>query len=229
MEILTLKAQDRVDKGKGASKIDRANDLIPGVLYGANLETSHIVLPELIVTNLIRTAGEHSLIQLEIEDRKPQLSLIAEVQHHPVTDRILHIDFKAIEKGQVIEVPVPLEFVGEAVGASAEGLFMANVHQITVKATPTDMPPSIQVDITELTEDKAIHVRDIIVPEDVEIVDDPDLTVASIIKPKAIIEVEEEVEEEELEVEGVEEGEAVEGEEAEGEAETKKKEETEEA
>lgn len=229
MEILTLKAQNRADIGKGASKTDRANDLVPGVLYGTNIETTHIVLPELIVTNLIRTAGEHSLIQLEIEDGKPQLSLIAEVQHHPVTDRILHIDFKAIEKGQIIEVPVPLEFIGEAVEASADGLFMANVHEITVKATPTNMPSSIQVDITELTEDKAIHVRDIIIPEDVEIVEDPDLTVASIIKPKAIIEVEEEVEEEEPEVEGVEEGEAVEGEETEDEAETEEKIKTEEA
>lgn len=216
MEFLKLKAEQRDEIGKHASKKNRQEGYVPGVIYGAKRDTSHILLPELIVTNLLRKAGEHSLIQLEVEGEEPQLSLIAEVQHHPVTDRILHIDFKAIERGQVIEVPVPIEFLGEAKGATGEGLFMANVYQINIKATPANIPDSIKIDITELTEDEAIHVRDIEVEKYIEIVDDPDLTVASIIRPKAILEVVEE-EEELLEVEGEEEGVPAEGEETEGE------------
>jgi len=221
MEILTLKAQSRGDVGKVATKKNRAEDLIPGVLYGGDREASHILLPELLVTNLLRVAGEHSLIQLEVEGEKPQLSLIAEVQHHPVSDRILHIDFKAIKRGQLIEVPVPIEFVGEAIGTAGGGMFMANVYQINVRATPDNIPSSIKIDITGLTEDQALHISDIEVGEKVEITDDPELTVASIIRPKAEIEVEEE---EGLEIEGLEEGEVAEGE-GEGEAPAEKQEE----
>lgn len=201
MEILTLKAQSRGDVGKIATKKNRAEDMIPCVLYGGERETTHILLPELTVTNLMRTAGEHSLIQLEVEGETPQLSLIAEVQHHPVTDRILHIDFKAIKRGQLIDVPVPIEFVGEAKGTAGGGSFMANIYQINVRATPDNIPSSIQIDITEMTEDQALHISDIEVGENIEITDDPELTVASIIRPRAEIEVEEE---EGIEIEGLE-------------------------
>ncbi len=201
MEILTLKAQSRGDVGKVATKKNRVEEMIPCVLYGGERETTHILLPELIVTNLMRTAGEHSLIQLEVEGAPPQLSLIAEVQHHPVTDRILHIDFKAIKRGQLIDVPVPIEFIGEAKGTAGGGSFMANIYQINVRATPDNIPSSIQIDITEMTEDQALHISDVEVGENIEIIDDPDLTVASIVKPQAILEPEEE---EGIEVEGLE-------------------------
>jgi large subunit ribosomal protein L25 len=191
MEILTLKAQKREQVGKGASKNYRSEELVPGVLYGAEREAIHVLLPERILTNMLKTSGEHSLIQLEIEGEKPQLSVVAEVQHHPVNDRILHIDFKAVKRGQLIELPVPIEFVGESKGVAEGGLFMANVHQVNVRATPMNIPTSIEVDITDLTDEKALHIRDILVGENVEIIDDPDMSVAVILKPKTHVEGEE--------------------------------------
>lgn len=191
MEILTLKAQKREQVGKSASKQSRSEELIPGVLYGAEREATHVLLPERILTNMLKASGEHSLIQLEIEGEASQLCVMAEVQHHPVNDRILHIDFKSVKRGQLIELPVALVFVGEAKGVAEGGLFMANVHQLTVRATPMNIPSSIQVDISDLTDANALHVRDIIVGENVEIVDDPDMAVAVILKPKTHAEAEE--------------------------------------
>jgi len=209
MEIPSLKTRNRENLGKGASKQYRAKELVPSVIYGSEQDTIHILVPELEITNILRSSGEHTLIQVEIDTDEPILTLVSEVQHHPVTDRILHIDFKTVKRGQLIEVPVPIEFVGEAKGAQEGGMFMASVHELTIRAIPMNIPSHITVDITELEEDSAMHISDIVVDEGIEIVDDPDMTVASIIQPRIVVE--EVEEEEELDVEGLEEGETPEG------------------
>ncbi len=204
MEILQLKVEERDNFGKGPSKRIRLEGLVPGVIYGREMQPRHVLVSEHEISTLVRRTGEHSLVEVTIGSDKPELAIFADIQHHPVTDRILHIDFKTIKRGQAIEVPVDIEFVGEAVGAKEGGMFMANLYQLTIKAVPMKIPSSIVVDITELDLEHAMHVSDVVVGEDMEIMDDPDLTIASIVMPRIVIE--EEVEEEEVPEEGAEEG-----------------------
>ncbi|HHS50093.1 MAG TPA: 50S ribosomal protein L25 [candidate division Zixibacteria bacterium] len=210
MKILTLKANRREEVGKGESRRMRYTGAVPGVLYGRNLEPTFLKFNEHDLKQFLQKSGEHGMFQLQVEENKPVLTVLAEVQHHPVTDKILHIDFKQIPTDQPVELKVPLEFVGDSPGVQGGGLFMPRLYELDIKAMPDNVPDSIRVDISGLDFDNVIHISDVEVPEDIEVLHEDSQTVATVIKPRGLG-----AEEEGEEVEG----EEVEGEEAEGEGE----------
>ena len=183
-----LTARPRSESGRNAVKEVRARGGVPAVIYGAktepaNLEVSHREIEAL----LSHAVGENILVELEIEEggkTTNRLSLIQEVQHHPIRREILHVDFHAVSMTDEIEAEIVVESVGEADGVkNFGGLLEQNMRSVTIKCLPQNLPEIIRVDVTALKVGDSIHVRDLPLPKGVEIVDDGDLTVFIVAEP----------------------------------------------
>ena len=217
MRGIPLKAEIRVRKGSAESRRIRREDYIPAVLYGKDMEPLPIKVPKPEISKIVHSrAGEHSMVELQIEsDGETQkiLSVIKEVQHDPLTDLIIHADFERIQLGKPVVFTVPIEFVGTPVGVKMGGVFAPHLHEIEIKCKPMDAPEVVEVDVSNIELGDSMHIRDISIPN-AEIINLPDETIVSVIKPRIAVE-EEKPEEEEAEEEAAEEKETKEKETAE--------------
>lgn len=188
-----LSARPRSESGRNSVKRVRARGSVPAVIYGnkitpSNLEVSHRELAAL----LSHAVGENILVELEIQDgssKSTQLSLIQEVQHHPVARDILHIDFQAVSMTEEITASVTVEAIGEADGVkNFGGLFEQSIRTISVRCLPQNLPEIITVDVSALKIGESIHIRDIKLPAGVTIEDNADLTVFIVAEPSVAAE-----------------------------------------
>lgn len=186
MKILSLKAEIRHTTGKGPAKQMRSGGVVPGVIYGAGIEPTSLVFEEHDLKLFLQKSGEHGIIQLSVGNRPPVMTVLSEVQHHPVTDAILHIDFKQIPQNKPLEIKVPIEFVGDAPGVIAGGMFMPRLHELDIRTLPNNVPDVIQIDISHLDFDHVLHVKDLTLPEGIEVIHEPTQTVATVIKPRGL-------------------------------------------
>lgn len=186
---VTLNARPRPESGRNAVKQVRARGCVPAVIYGsrtesANLEIEHRALEML----LSKSVGENILVDLAIDDNgkvSNQLTLIQEVQHHPLKNRILHVDFHAVSNTKKMSAEITIEPVGEAEGVKTfGGLLEQTLRSIQIRCLPKDLPEIIRVDISNLNVGESLHVRDLPLGEGVETSTDPELTVFSIAAPK---------------------------------------------
>jgi large subunit ribosomal protein L25 len=120
---------------------------------------------------------------LEVQNGETQRiqAILKDYQLHPVTDKIIHLDFVAIKEGETVSIDVPLEFVGRPVGLTKGGVIEIFMHDLTVECLPSNIPDKIQVDISNLDLGDVLHVKDIKVPEGVKVLDDPEDTVITIV------------------------------------------------
>ncbi len=183
MKQVVLNAIKREKTGKETAKKLRKQGFIPAIIYGAHEEPLPIAVKfnELEKT-LIRYKGETILFNLQIQNGETisKQAILKDYQIHPVTDKIIHIDFLAIHPGETLTIDIPLEFVGKPEGVSKGGVLEIHLHEVTVECTPANIPDKIQVDISNLDLGDVLHVKDLEVPEGVKIVDDPEETVVTI-------------------------------------------------
>ncbi len=195
-ETTSITAVPRTVTGKANRRLAEAGQ-IPAVLYGAGRETISIALDrhtfELMMSH--QSAGA-TLVSIDIEgEGKPVNAMIREVQHSPVKGTILHVDFQVIRMDQTLHAAVSLHFTGDAEGVKAGGVFMQSVREVMVEALPSDLPETLDVDISELEIGHTMTIADIEVPENVTILDDPETVVCSVTMPTAEVEEEEAAEE----------------------------------
>ncbi len=217
MEIIPLKATPRKEVGRKNAKTIRREKSIPAVLYGADIQTEHIRIDKLDFAKILASkTGEHSFVNLQFKKSKDYDAVIKEIQYNPVSEDVLHIDFEHIPPGKEIEFYIGLEFLGTPHGVTEGGVFSSQIWEVPIRALPREIPDVIEIDISELDVDEAIHIKDIKLEKGTILLDD-EMTVASVVPPSEIIEEEEEEEEIELGMIEGEEGEmeAKEGEEAE--------------
>ncbi|MBS3956402.1 MAG: 50S ribosomal protein L25 [Clostridiales bacterium] len=160
---------------------------IPAVLYGAGRETLSIALDRHAFELMMAHHGAGAtLVSIAIEGEAKRINaMIREVQTSPVKGTILHVDFQVIRMDQVLNVAVPLRFVGDAEGVKAGGIFMQSVREVTVEALPADLPDSLDVDISALEIGHTLTVADVVAIAHVTILDDPETVVCSITTPVA--------------------------------------------
>ena len=159
---LTLNVVSREDTGRYACKQLRSSGRIPIIYYGKDLNKSYS-LEEREFRQLMRnSAGTASLFRLQLSDGEDELALIKEMQRHPLTDAILHIDFIHVTRGQELQTKVPLEMVGEAVGVKMTGgILEVSTNEVEVRCRPSALPSSIEVDITDLVLGDNLQVKDL--------------------------------------------------------------------
>jgi len=160
MADLNIAADVREITTKGAVNQLRKEEKVPGVLYSKEMEPINFSVPELVLNPVVYTT-QMRMIDLKIGNNKKVKSILKDVQFDPVTDRIIHVDFLAITVGQVIQVQVPINFVGQSVGVKEGGRLLHNLHKFDVECLPKHIPQNLEVDITELNVGQSILVKDL--------------------------------------------------------------------
>lgn len=201
----------------------RRDGVLPAVIYGKHDDSLNISIPEREFEKLYKDAGGNTIVLIKQEGEEDKNVLIHKVDRHPVNDKIIHIDLFKINMKEKITAKVPLHFTGDSKAErEMDGSLITNKSEVEVECLPLDLPHEIEVSIEVLDDfEKAIHVKDLVAPEGVTILDEGEETVATVEPPRSeeeMAELEEPVEEEIPEEEG-EEKEGEEGEEVEGEGE----------
>lgn len=188
-------------KAKIREKINR-DKLVPGILYGHKIKNQDLEIKYSDFEKLYKQAGESALIDLKL-DNKDRIVLIRDVQIDPVTDKYLHVDLYQIKMDEKLTTEIPLEFTGIAPAVEEKGaIFTSSIDSVEIQALPKQLPHEIKVDISKLKDfGDLIYIRDLEVPEGVEILSELDQVIATVVEPK------EEKEEEKPETEEGEEGE----------------------
>lgn len=203
MDREELKASKRDTLGKKVRFL-RRQGLTPANVYGAPAESMALQIETPLLERLIARVGKNALITLKV-DGKRRVAMIRDIDRDALTDQLLHVGFFQVEMTHRVKVDVPLVFVGESpAGKISRLMLIHNLSAVHVEALPADLPRSIEIDISQLAEaGEAIHVKDIPVGENVEVLSDPDELVVHIMESRVAVEVEEvAVEEEEVEEEG---------------------------
>jgi len=197
-----LDISERTETGSKGSKALRCEGSIPGVLYYSGEKNVNIAIDRSVLFHAMQSGQR--IFEID-QDGQSQYTMIKELQYHPVTDAIIHIDLMRVRRSEKMTISVPLVLIGEAIGIKEGGVLSQSMTQVEISCFPTDVPEQIEIDIEDLEINSARSVADIKIDnEDIEIVSNTSLNVVSITPPAA----EEEPEIEELEDE---EGEGIEG------------------
>ncbi|MBR9984996.1 MAG: 50S ribosomal protein L25/general stress protein Ctc [Desulfosarcina sp.] len=209
MEIMNLKARQREAVGNGPSRVLRRDGKIPAILYGPKTEPIKLAIDRLELEPIFRSgAVAQKLLKLQIDGVDTVRNvMVKEMQKHPVSRTLLHLDLYEVSMDQKIKVMVPVVTTGKSAGVEMGGTLQIIRRELEVFCLPDQVPENISIDITALEIGDSFHVEELPLDEAVEIPADVNFTILTILSPTA--EEEEEVEGEEEE--GEEEGEAGEG------------------
>jgi large subunit ribosomal protein L25 len=155
MKSITIKGSERESVGKSATKALRNAGMIPCVLYGGN-QTVHFTAEEGAFKNLIYTPNAHTVV-IDLGSKKFE-AVLQDIQQHPVTDKILHIDFYQLFADKEVTMEVPVKVVGTSKGVLAGGVLRLNQRKLKVKALPKDLPDFVEADITPLEMGNKLYV-----------------------------------------------------------------------
>jgi len=189
MKSVPLNAFPRtLGRRNGAKKL-RTEGRIPAVIYGGKAKPQSVEVNAREIGELItHSVSENLLVDLAIKDdaNPKRLALVQEVQHHPLSGHVLHVDFHEVSPTEKVTIMVPVETTGEAAGVKNSGGVLEHVlFKLKVRALPKDLPEQVVVDVTTLELNKTIHIGDIKAPEGVEILGDKNIPVVSVAVPRA--------------------------------------------
>ncbi len=181
---LSLTITPRAQTGRSASRRVRKANQIPAILYGKHTspETLAVDAPEF--TRLVKAvAGRALIIELQRKDKAEKaLSFLQEVQRDPITDKYLHVDLQEVKADEKIDVNVPVAIVNEAFGVKSQGgVLEISAKTLRVRCLPKDLPPVIEVDVSELKIDESIKVGGLKAVAGVEFRDLPGHSVVSVL------------------------------------------------
>ncbi len=208
-DVSTIAATPRGGVGKGAARAARRNGMVPGMIYGNQLEPVPINVGRPVLDRELGQPGFFiRLVDIEVDGEKHRV-LPREVQFHPVTDAPLHVDFLRFSASRKLNVAVPVRFLNEdeSPGLKRGGVLNTVRHEVEVQCTADNIPNEFEIDVTGLEIGDAIHASAITLPEGVAFtIVDRDFTIATIAAPTVMAadEEEEEVEGEEGAEEGAE-------------------------
>jgi large subunit ribosomal protein L25 len=217
VETIELAAQTREITGKKVRSL-RTEGSVPAVLYGHGIDSQILSVPERVLAKVYAQAGSNKIVSLSIGEAKPASVMIQHVQTDSRTGAILHADFYKVKMNEKIKAEIPLHIVGESTAVyKLEGSLIQSLSTIEVEALPANLPENIEVDISGIEDfDTTIHVKDLKIPGNVELLTDENEMVVKVDAPRSDEELEEldEAVTEELPEGVVEEGEAGDSEEA---------------
>ncbi|MCX7987726.1 MAG: 50S ribosomal protein L25/general stress protein Ctc [Bacteroidales bacterium] len=182
MKTFDLKGNLRTDLGKKASDELRKKDLVPCVLYGGG-ENVHFYTTVLALRDLVYTPNVY-IVNLDIDGKKYR-AVMREIQFHPVTDRILHIDFLQIFDDKPVVIDIPVKIVGNSVGVKKGGKLKIAKRYLKVKALPKHLPDVLQVNIEDLDVGQHIRVNKLNF-ENLTIINKPNELVVSVLTSRLV-------------------------------------------
>ena len=186
-----LNVDIRKEQGTSAARRTRLQNKVPAVVYHSGVEATPLTVDKVSLNKALRTG--QMIFEVNVED-KDQFVLVKEIQYHPVTDEIIHIDFQKVKEDEKISLEVAVRSSGEAQGVKLGGLLVQMLNSVTIKCRPAEIPEFLEIDVTDMEMNTNLFVRDITLPTDVEMLTADDIAVVSVQEPKE--EKEEEVVEE---------------------------------
>ncbi|RZO85314.1 MAG: 50S ribosomal protein L25 [Kiritimatiellaceae bacterium] len=185
MEAEQLSVKKRSLEGSSSARRMRGAGRLPGVIYGTGSEPAAIEVETHAVEQVLHHhQSEMILIDIDLEGEGKVSVLLKDVQHHPVTGALVHVDLQRVSANETLQVEVPLELVGEPEGVKAGGLLDHVMHGILVECLPADLPETVDVDVSALNIGDSLHVSDVVVGDKVTVITDADAMVASVAAPK---------------------------------------------
>ena len=211
MAEMTLSALSRTEFGSSASRRIRRDGMVPGIVYGGSGDNIPVTVSPRDLTRLLRShAGRNTILNLHIEGSGADSVILKDWQVDPVSEAILHADFQRIAMDKPLRVTVPIVMRGTAQGVKTEGgLLEVVMRDVEVECLPSDIPDSIECDVTELELHQSIRVEGLPALDNVRVLADPDQVVVHVMALRAEAE-EEAAAEGEAEVEAAPEGEGAE-------------------
>ena len=192
IQTITITATSRQGTGKGFNRKLRAQGIIPAVVYGHKYKPVSLCVNALEMNKMFRPGHEdmqdYQLYKLEVQgmDAQEPMVIIKNIQRDPVKEKIQHIDFFAVHMDEKIVVPVHVRIIGKSIGVKNGGILNHLLHEINVKSLPADVPPHIDIDVTSMEIGDSMHVKDLQVPANVQILSDPEAGVINITAPTVI-------------------------------------------
>jgi len=185
-EEYLLTAEPRTVRGKQVGQLRRAGS-IPAILYGSHIETPFpLKLDEKTLKQVIAKAGRNRLIKLTVDAGAVRLVLARDVQRNPLTGRIIHVDFQEVSMTEKLTTEVPLVLTGTSPAVTrGEGLLIHGINTVQVRLLPTDLIPSIEVDVSGLESlNQSLFVKDLKVSDKIEVLTPGDEMVAKVVPVK---------------------------------------------
>ena len=186
MDAHTLKLEPRNLTGKKVRRLRRAG-IIPVHVYGADIEPASLQVAERELNRLLPRVGANIPVSVEYDGQDEEnICFVREVQRHPVSDEVIHVDFMRVDVTRAVSAEVPLTLIGTSAAVSQmAGTLLQSVQTLLIEALPMNMPAEIPVDISVLSDlDSSLAVRDISVPGDVIVLNDPDDAVIRVAAPR---------------------------------------------
>ncbi|MDD3726354.1 MAG: 50S ribosomal protein L25 [Candidatus Ratteibacteria bacterium] len=188
MDKVQFNAEEREGKGKGVARKLRASGFIPAVLYGPGYEPTQLKVEKKSAEDIIRKLESHNVMaDIIIKKGKGQeavKTILKDVHMDPIRGDILHMDFYRIRMDHTVRMNVSIHLTGEAPGIANGGILEQELRELQVQAMPDRIPSMIEVDISHLNIGDAVLVKDIVLPDGVSAVDDPEKVVVTILAPK---------------------------------------------
>ena len=183
---VSLEAKSRSESGKGVARKLRAEGKIPAVIYGHGREPEALVVETMAFSKAVASASGATIIDVTVDGKAPVKALIREIQRNPVRPAdVIHLDLYEVKADEKITVRVPVHLIGTPDGVrNSGGVLDHSIREMEIEVFPGDIPPSIDIDVSQLTIGHSIYVRDVSVPK-VKILNDPNIPVCSVVAPRA--------------------------------------------
>ena len=176
-----LEIFNRTHTGTKGVKKERRKGLVPGVLYYSGEDATNISIK---MSNLLRAMNSGQRIFEIFQDGESQYTMLKQVQYHPVTDEVIHIDLMRVRRSEKMNISVPIHLVGESKGVKEGGILTQSLTQVEISCYPTDVPEQIELNIDQLELNSGLSVGDIDTgSEDIEVISDLSLNIVSIMAP----------------------------------------------
>ena len=176
-----LNVDIRKENGTSAARRTRLQNKVPGVVYHSGAEGVPLSVDKNSLKKALKTG--QMIFEINVED-KDQFVLVKEIQYHPVTDDIIHIDFQKVKEDEKISLDVAVRSVGDSQGVKLGGILVQMLNSVSVKCKPSEIPEFLEIDVTEMAMNTNLFVKDISLPDDVEILTAEDIAVISVQEPK---------------------------------------------
>lgn len=180
-----LDIQMRENTGKGAARKERQRGFIPAVLYGIK-GNKILTVKAKDFEKMFEEIGEHSIINLNIDNKDKAEVIVKDFQLDPVTKHVIHIDFLEFEKGKALKTEVPIRVTGDSAGVTKGGILETFLRDLEIECLPKDIPDSVEIDVTDMEIGDSIHARDISVDDKIKVLTNPEQVVVTIGMPTKI-------------------------------------------
>ncbi|KGM96442.1 50S ribosomal protein L25 [Clostridium novyi A str. 4552] len=178
-----LKAKERIKDSNHSARRERKKGMVPGVLYGAGVQNTLFEIGEIELNREVLKHGEYGGIDLEINNNHHK-AIVKEVQKDPVTKKILHIDLQEINKDEVIQTEIPINFIGEEFIAKRGEIVQKEKSNIKVQGKYDNIPKSINVDVSKMYSGDVFRVNDVEMASEIICLDDMNTILAVVMGTK---------------------------------------------